>query len=294
MTAIRGVYAAALTPRRLGSQDINLGIMWDVIDFLVDRKVHGIVLLGSTGEFVHFSPAERMRMIGLAPKRSRVPVLVNVSHSMMDGCVEMAQAAQASGAAGVLLMPPYFFRYDTDGLRTFYRRFAQEADLRIPTFLYNIPMFTNKVDVELTVELLASGVVQGVKDSSGVWEDLVRLTDFGKERPFTLMVGNDALYGNAKPLGAQGIISGIATAVPELLLAIDRGDHALQPHVEAILDWHFKLPTPVILKEAAAARGLKMGPHANPLSPEQERTLGQFKEWFGSWLPAVLNACKNA
>src|SRR3954447_17246107 len=127
-----GVYAAAVTPRRLGQQDINLGVMWDLIDFLTERKVDGIVLMGSTGEFVHYSNSERMRMMGLAPKRSRVPVVINVSHSTLDGAVELAQASAASGAAGVLLMPPYFFRYSDDAVRTFILRFVEESDIDIP------------------------------------------------------------------------------------------------------------------------------------------------------------------
>ena len=117
MPLLQGVYAAAVTPRRLGMQDINLGVMWDLIDFLCERRIQGLSLLGSTGEFIHYSNSERMRMMGLAPKRSRVPVLINVSHSNLDGSLELAQAAAASGAAGVLLMPPVFFRYTDDDVR---------------------------------------------------------------------------------------------------------------------------------------------------------------------------------
>src|SRR4051812_12262863 len=119
-----GIYAAAVTPRRLGCQDINLGTMWELIDFLTERKVSGIVLMGATGEFVHYSNSERMRMMGLAPKRSRVPVMINVSHSTLDGAVELAQASAASGAAGVLLMAPYFYRYNDDAIRSFILRFV--------------------------------------------------------------------------------------------------------------------------------------------------------------------------
>ena len=127
MPLLEGVYAAAVTPRRLGSPDINLGVMWDLIDFLCERRVQGIALLGSTGEFVHYSSSERMRLMGLAPKRSRVPVLINVSHSTLDGTVELAQAAAASGAAGVLVMPPFFYRYSDETVRRFYQELAEDA-----------------------------------------------------------------------------------------------------------------------------------------------------------------------
>ncbi|MGH9628570.1 MAG: dihydrodipicolinate synthase family protein, partial [Bryobacteraceae bacterium] len=139
MLPIEGVYAAAITPRRLGLQDINLGATWELMDFLGSHGVKGIVLLGTTGEFVHFSVSERMRLMGLAAKRSRVPILVNVSHSTLDGSVELAQAAMASGASGVLVMPPYFFRYSQPEIKLFFQRFIQQADLRIPALLYNIP-----------------------------------------------------------------------------------------------------------------------------------------------------------
>ena len=96
MPLLQGVYAAAVTPRRLGMQDINLGVMWDLIDFLCERRIQGISLLGSTGEFIHYSNSERMRMMGLAPKRSRVPVIINVSHSNLDGSVELAPCESVS------------------------------------------------------------------------------------------------------------------------------------------------------------------------------------------------------
>src|SRR5690606_6997327 len=153
--------AAAITPRRLGSQDVNRAATWDLIDHLVEHGVNGIVLLGSTGEFIHFSPAERMRLMGLASKRSRVPVVVSVSHSTLDGAVEMAHAAGASGAAAVLLMPPHFFRYSQRDLLWFYRLFADQARLDIPTLLYNIPLFTNELAFETAEELIQSGAAQG-------------------------------------------------------------------------------------------------------------------------------------
>ena len=112
ISALQGIYAAAVTPRRLGTQDINLGAMWELIDFLVGHGVQGIVLLGTTGEFIHFSNAERMRLMGVAVKRSKTPVVFNCSHSTFDGAVELTQAADASGAAAALIMPPYFFPYD--------------------------------------------------------------------------------------------------------------------------------------------------------------------------------------
>jgi 4-hydroxy-tetrahydrodipicolinate synthase len=301
MAAIEGVWAAALTPRRLGSQDANLGVAWELLDFLGDHKVDGIVLFGSTGEFVHYSPAERMRIMGLAPKRSRVPILVNVSHSTLDGALELAQATTACGAAGVLLMPPYFFRYDQDAIRQFYVQFAEEAGLDIPTLMYNIPQFSNPIEVETAVWLLENDIVQGVKDSSGDREALRRLLELRQNRSFPLMIGSDGLFLEARRRGASGVVSGIASAIPELLVAINRAaaqsldDTAdrLNARLAEFIGWIDRLPAPVTIKEAALARRLKLGPHASPLSETQEQVVAEFREWFQGWLPVVLNECKR-
>jgi dihydrodipicolinate synthase/N-acetylneuraminate lyase len=302
MPLLEGVYAAAVTPRRLGSQDINLGVMWDLIDFLCERKVQGIALLGATGEFVHYSASERMRMMGLAPKRSRVPVLINVSHSSLDGTVELAQAAAASGAAGVLAMPPYFYRYSDETISTFYRELAEQAEIEIPIMVYNIPEFASPVSLGVVRELLQDGVVHGVKDSSGDWEYLSSLIRARREQPYTLMVGNDRLCCRAIPEGVSGVISGTACALPELMMAVQRaiagGDREaasrLDRRVAEFSERAEHMPVPIAIREATAARGFKVGPHATALSEHDQRITSEFREWFTGWLPDVLNECRDA
>lgn len=288
MPLLEGVYAAAVTPRRLGMQDINLGVMWDLIDFLCERKVQGIALLGSTGEFIHFSNSERMRMMGLAPKRSRVPVLINVSHSNLDGSIELAQAAAASGAVGVLLMPPVFFRYTDYDVRMFYRKFAREAGIDIPILLYNIPRFGNPVSPEIAIELLSEDVVHGVKDASGDPAYLEQLKQLHAHKPFTLMGGADELLGQH---AANGVISGVACAVPELVLAVHRGVPTAPSRMRELIERLQPMPFPVGIREATAARGLKIGPHAAPVD---DRVTGEFRDWFNAWLPGVLKECDSA
>jgi 4-hydroxy-tetrahydrodipicolinate synthase len=298
MRSIEGVYAAVLTPRRPGMQDVNLGVMWDVIDFLCDRQVDGIALFDSAGEFVHYSTEERMRAAVLAPKRSPVPVLVNVSHSTLDGAVEMAQSAMMAGAAGVLLMPPYFFRYDQNTFAEFYRAFADQADIRIPLLLDIVPRFTNPVEPAIAAELIRTGVVQGIKDGSEDGEYLRAVISQGLESGVR-MAGTDRIYAGARRQGAHGVVSDVASAIPELIAALNRaaaqdvGTDALEERVREFAGWMDRLPVPVAIKEAASLRGLKLGPHAVPLSPESQRTADQFREWFQGWLPTVLNEAKR-
>jgi 4-hydroxy-tetrahydrodipicolinate synthase len=301
-SAVNGILAAAVTPRRLGTQDINLSAMWDLVDFLSGRGAQGIVLLGSTGEFVHFSNSERMRLMGLAVKRSRIPVVFNCSHSSFDGVVELTQAADASGAAGVLVMPPYFFRYSQEYLLDFYRQVVIESEASIPVLLYNIPQFTTGISFEVAATLLREGVVQGIKDSSGDWQLFEQFLQLRQEVEFSLLAGNDMIAARARAAGCDGIVSGVASAIPELLVALDRsiltGAAEVQTRLEVrlrqFIEWADHLPAPIAVKEATAVRGLKLGPHSLPYEGELQVRLDAFRQWFKDWLPQMLNECKHA
>ena len=155
-----GVYTAIVTPRRPGTVHIDIAAALDIADFLNAAGVNGIVALGSTGEFTHFDFEERAKFASMLIKRSRVPVIVNVSHSSLRGAIQLAQAAMDANAAGLLLMPPYFFRYKQPAIREFYLRFAEEVRAR--TYLYNIPFFTTPLDRATSRELLASGSFAGI------------------------------------------------------------------------------------------------------------------------------------
>jgi len=105
-------------------------------------------------------------------------------------------------------------------------------------------------------------------------------------------VGHDAVFAPARKAGADGVVSGVACAVPELLLALDR---ATQQHAEAeatrldarlheFLDRLDRFPTPVAIKAALGVRGLKTGPPPVPLARETQAALDEFKDWFKAWL----------
>src|ERR1700692_4161924 len=97
---LAGVFASAITPRRPDSQDPDFSGLLDLLDFLADGGVTGICLLGPTGDFLIYSFSERQRLVYLAAKRSRVPLMVGVSHSTLAGALQLADEAIASGADG--------------------------------------------------------------------------------------------------------------------------------------------------------------------------------------------------
>jgi dihydrodipicolinate synthase/N-acetylneuraminate lyase len=294
------VFAALITPRRAGANEADLAALFDLLDFVASRGVAGIALYGSTGEFVHYSLDERARVAGLCVKRSRVPVLVNVSHSTFEGTVFMAQAAADAGAAGMLIMPPYYYRYDQEEIEAYFMAVGGAMAKLGPLYLYNIPVFSSPILASTAVRLLQTGMFAGIKDSSGDPGAFETLAHARATHQFELFAGNDRIYRQALRAGAAGIISGVACALPELLLAMDAAAivtddakvEALNAQLQEFIDRIEPLPAPVGIREAAGARGLKPGPHAAPLGETALKHLFDFRQWFTAWLPGVLEDCR--
>jgi dihydrodipicolinate synthase/N-acetylneuraminate lyase len=82
---------------------------------------------------------------------------------------------------------------------------------------------------------------------------------------------------------------------PGLFIALDSaigaGDRDRAAQLDAMLhvflDWLLQFPYPAALKVATSLRGLKTGPLSVPFTPEKQKKLDQFREWFQAWLPAV-------
>lgn len=299
---VSGVYAALATPRRPNSIESDAAALLEYLDAVVRIGVDGVVLFGSTGGFVHFDVSERMRTTALAIKRSQVPVLVNVSHSTFAGAVALGEHAASSGAAGVLLMPPYFYRYPAEQTVAFYLAFAKALGGAIPIFLYNLPEFTNPITPEIAQKLLSDEGFAGIKDSSGDWEMFEALRHLRNRRRFSLLVGSESLFLRARLAGADGIVSGLSAAFPELVIAIDRAAAAsdldrarrLDERLQELVRWVDRFPAIAVIKQAAIARNWPLKHFALPFDEDMAADLIAFQQWFRTWFPAVQSEIAEA
>lgn len=294
-----GIYAALATPRRADLMEADAAALLDYLDAVGQAGVDGLVLFGSTGEFIHFDNEERMRVLALAIRRSRVPVLVNVSHSTLQGAIQLADNAASAGAAGVVIMPPYYYGYADHQIQSFFEKFSTEIDSRLPRYLYNIPSCTNAISPGLAQRLLQSGAYNGIKDSSLDMDMFQALKDLRRERSFSLMLGHEAFHLEGRLAGADGIVSGMSAGIPELPVALDRAARnnrlaeakRLQARVDEFLKWVEKFPATVAIKQCGAHRGWPLGHFAFPLGEQTEADLTAFRHWLDEWLPIVLAEC---
>jgi dihydrodipicolinate synthase/N-acetylneuraminate lyase len=292
---LAGVFASAITPRRTDSQDPDFSGLLELLDFLADGGVKGICLFGATGEFLNYSFSERQRLVYLAGKRSRVPLMVGVSHSTLAGSVQLADEAIASGADALILMPPHFYPYSQREIEEFYLQLARETGDAVPILLHNLPECTSELEIDTVRRLIDTGRFSGIKDSSGDWEYFNQLLALKRERPFALFGGADHIAGRALSAGADGAISASACAIPELLvalaLAVSSGDQiALNTRLQEFVEWVNRFPFPVAIKRAVELRGQKSAPPLTPLAPASTQALKEFSTWFSAWLPTAKKA----
>ncbi len=282
--------ASAIAPDAWFPVDTGLFRSARSLDFLAAGGVNGVCLLEAAGEFLDYTFPERQRLVYLGVKRSRVPVMVGVSHSTLAGSIELAGEAIASGADALILMPQYFFRYSQREIEEFYVEFARETGDAVPLLIHNLPQATSKLELDLMRKLIDTGRFAGVVDSSGADSSgdcpfLDQLLDLRQTRPFALFNGDDRTALRALRAGANGLISSSACAVPELLAGLTRTqDDRLQARLNDFLDWAEKFPFPTAIKRAVELRGQKSAPPLTPLAPETRQALAEFSTWFTGWV----------
>ena len=227
---------------------------------------------------------------------------MNVGHSMLDGAIFLGQEAAEAGVAGVLIMPPYYFRYGQEAIRAFLLRFAEAVSKLVPVYLYNIPCFSNEIAFETAAGLLQTGLFAGMKDSGGHWDYFEKVAALREQYGFKLFMGDDRIYARARIAGAaNGVVSGVACALPELMSQMDRCiqdghiEHAerLNKLVQEFIGRIAPFPAPVGIKESVRLRKIKTGAFSTPLGEQGDHNLVEFGRWFENWLPAVLKECRT-
>ncbi|HET6172843.1 MAG TPA: dihydrodipicolinate synthase family protein [Gaiellales bacterium] len=187
---------------------------------LVDAGVHGLVLSGSTGEFHLHTPAERRALLeAVVAACPGTPVLAQVGAPAQRDAVALAKHAAANGAAGVMLITPYYNRVGAPELAGLARA-VHAAVPGLPLIAYTMPaMAGSQWPLELLRELAAEGVVGGVKESADEVGRFLQILA-ACPPPFAAFCGTPPLLIPAVLAGGHGGILAIANAVPERCVAV--------------------------------------------------------------------------
>ncbi len=208
-----GVFVAMVTPMTAG-QEVNYDGIGPFVEYMIGQGVHGIIPLGSTGEYYALSPQERSAVAAETVKAvgGRVPVLVGINAGSTREVVEYAVGAQDAGASGILLAAPYYSLPTGDEIVEHIR--AVDGAIDVPIMLYNYPARTG-VDMTLDIiERLAElDNVRYIKESTG---DQSRMSEIFRRYSDKISVfcGCDTLAVEAIEAGAVGWVGGVVNVIP--------------------------------------------------------------------------------
>jgi 4-hydroxy-tetrahydrodipicolinate synthase len=189
-----------------------------LIEHILSGGVHGLFILGTTGEAPSLSYRLRYDLIErvCGQVEDRVPVLVGITDTCFTESVNTASKARDAGAKAVVLAPPYYFPAGQAELLEYLEHLTPE--LPLPMFLYNMPSLT-KADFEPETVRAAAQIdgIIGIKDSSGNMVYFHQLRSLLKEYPgFSLLVGREELLAESVLLDGHGGICGGANFIPKL------------------------------------------------------------------------------
>jgi 4-hydroxy-tetrahydrodipicolinate synthase len=193
-----------------------------LVEHIVNAGVHGLFILGTTGEGPSLSYRLRRELIERSVNlvKGRVPVLVGITDTAFIESVNLARYSAEVGADAVVVAPPYYMPEGQPELREYLGHILPE--LPLPLFIYNMPPLT-KVAYELDTVRWAmdqSGIV-GIKDSSSNMVYFNRLCQLQKIRPdWTVLVGPEELLAQSMLLGGHGGVSGGANIFPKFYVAL--------------------------------------------------------------------------
>lgn len=218
---LAGIIPPIITP--LKERDaLDLRGMENLVEHLIAGGVHGIFVLGTTGEFASLSERLKRETVEriCAQVKGRVPVLVGVTHTSFEETLGLARFAAEKGADALVLSTPYYFALGQPELLQYLEEILPQ--LPLPVFLYNIPSCTKvHVEVDTVKRALDLPNVAGVKDSSGNMIYYHQLVALRAQRPgWSLLMGPEELLGESVLLGGDGGICGGANLYPGLYVAL--------------------------------------------------------------------------
>lgn len=217
-----GVLPAMATPLQDDGYTVATDVVPDLVDFLIERGVRGLFVGGTTGEGLMLSLRERMSLHESAwlAAAGRVPVLLHAGANTTAETLALARHAASLGADAIVVITPTFYAMPDDALLSYFAEIA-EAVPRLPLLVYDIPqMAINGVSPELLARLAeAIPSFAGIKCSRPDMQMIRRLIDASTGEA-ALFAGNEAIALGSLALGASGLISGLATAIPEPFVAL--------------------------------------------------------------------------
>jgi 4-hydroxy-tetrahydrodipicolinate synthase len=272
MRVPRGTLTVLITPFSEDGRRVDFQALKRLVNWQIDEGIHGLVPLGSTGEFLSVSREERQGIIECCIREAagRVPVYVGTGAETAGDAVELSREAESFGADGVMVIPPFYSLPTEDELFEHYRRIGEA--ISIPIMVYNNPAAANVDMAPPTIARLSQiDNVRSVKESSLDVTRVRGILDRCDIDVFAGVLGFESFW-----LGAVGWVAVCANLAPKwsakvFELAADRHDPigALEVHrkLQPLIRWCGGHRYVSATKAGLSIMGLPAGPPRSPRLP---------------------------
>lgn len=235
-----GTGVALITPFRRGQETVDFTKLEALIEHIITSGVDYIVALGTTSEAATMTDSERaaVKEFIVETVAGRVPVMLGLGGNNTLAVTDTINRTNFDGIAGILSVAPYYNKPNQRGLLAHYRSVAEASP--VPVVMYNVPGRTGvniAAETALAIAAECPNVI-GIKEASG---NISQVMEILRNRPqgFRVISGDDALTYPLLALGADGVISVIANALPKE--TSDMVHLALKGDFKRALPIHYRL-----------------------------------------------------
>lgn len=285
---LTGIFTPNLIPLTEEDQ-INEPELRRFVDWLIEAGVHGLYPNGSTGEFLRFTPEERKRTIEIITDQNqgRVTILAGAAETNLRETIKACEYYASLNVRAVAIVAPYYFKLSQDAIYAYYKEIACNSPVDVT--LYNIPVFTNVIEVA-TVQRLADECdrIIGIKDSSGDFTHMMRMIRTVRpNRPdFSFITGCEQLLLPMLMMGCDGGTHGITNVFPKLTRKLYDLSIAGEFEQAKVIQYHIAELFDLVLlgqdfpdgfRVGTELRGFKLGPGRQPMTEAQRLHLVKLK-----------------
>ena len=227
---LKGTFVVMVTPFD-ENQNVNFKAMEENIEWYIEKGAYGLIPLGSTGEMASLTEKERYKIAEFVVKvtKNRVPICIGTTAETTAKTLEYTQHAEKIGADAVLILPPYYYNPIQEEIIYHYETISDAVS--IPIMIYNNPGASGvDIQLETVLKLAEKENIKYIKESTG---DIIRLREIERLSHGNIITfcGSEELVFESFFLGAQGWVSVISNALPELSSAI---------YQEAVINKNYK------------------------------------------------------
>jgi 4-hydroxy-tetrahydrodipicolinate synthase len=277
----RGSYSVLVTPFTEDGKSIDVPALKRFLDWQLQSGVPGIIILGTSGEFLTVSDEERRLYVDTTIKHiaGRIPVMVGTMNAHTPNAVRHTREAEALGADGLMIVPPYYYTPTEDEIFNYYKAICEATSL--PIMLYNNP-FTSNVDMKPKLIARLTKAFTNIRYIKEASMDVARVFDIIEATDGVMKVFAGERIVESYLLGAVGYVNPYGNYIPhasariwDLLVEGRIGDaKAIQRLItkfdHVIAEGHPTYGHQCYSKALAAAAGYPVGDVRAPLTTFKE------------------------